>query len=142
MNRIFVALVLSFFSFPVLADGHVTGDAEAGKKAFNKCKSCHMIVSDGGDVIVKGGKTGPNLWNIASRSMGTLEGFKYSKLMVAAAEQELIMDEANFHAYLSDPTAWIQDAVGGKGKSKMLKQRVKEKDAVNIWAFLVVHSDS
>ena len=41
----------------VASSAVVAGDAAKGEKGFNKCKSCHMIVDDGGDTIVKGGKT-------------------------------------------------------------------------------------
>ncbi len=63
MQRTFAALIaMSFAAAPAYADGHGgSGDAAAGETTFNKCKSCHMIVSDAGDEIVKGGRTGPNL---------------------------------------------------------------------------------
>ncbi|MCY4305366.1 MAG: c-type cytochrome [Aestuariivita sp.] len=132
MFRTVYAIFILMLVTPVFADG----DAKAGKKAFNKCKSCHMIVDNAGEVIVKGGKTGPNLWNIVNRTMGTQEGFKYSKLMVVAAEQELRLDVSVFGDYLSDPSGWLKEQTGDKGKSKMLKQRVKDADVLNLWAFL------
>ena len=42
------------------------GDADKGAKEFNKCKSCHMIVADDGTEIVKGGRTGPIQYDLAS----------------------------------------------------------------------------
>ena len=51
-----------------------TGDVEAGEKAFKKCKSCHMIQDADGENIVKGGKTGPNLYGVVGRTAGTYEG--------------------------------------------------------------------
>lgn len=34
------------------------GDAARGEKLYNRCSSCHAIIKDG-DVLVKGGITGP-----------------------------------------------------------------------------------
>lgn len=55
------AAVLGLLAAPAFAEG----DPAKGEKGFKKCKSCHMVVSDTGEAIVKGGKTGPNLWGIA-----------------------------------------------------------------------------
>ena len=139
MTRMIAAIVAGLLAAPAFAGGHATGDAEAGAKAFNKCKSCHVIVeedgTEDGNVIVKGGKSGPNLWNIVNNPLGAAD-FRYSKLMIAAGEQGLTLDEASFVDYVTDPTAWLTDATGEGGKSKMQKQRVKAEDAVNIWAYL------
>ncbi len=47
-----------------LAEGHASGDPAAGEKGFNKCKSCHSIITGDDETIVKGGKTGPNLFGL------------------------------------------------------------------------------
>ena len=44
MNRIVATLIAGLIAAPAIAEG----DAEAGEKAFKKCKSCHMVVSDAG----------------------------------------------------------------------------------------------
>jgi len=53
-----------------------SADADAGKKAFNKCKSCHNV-----DKGAKN-KVGPNLWNIAGGAKAAVPGFKYSDVLV------------------------------------------------------------
>lgn len=121
---------------PAFADGHATGDAEAGEKVFKKCKSCHMIASED-ETIVKGGKTGPNLYGIHDRVAGS-EDFKYSSLMVAAGEKGLQWNEADFAAYVVDPTEFLKEYTGDdSGRSKMQAQRLKGDDAINVWAYLV-----
>ena len=50
-------VVAGLLAAPALAGGHASGDAAAGEKAFNQCKSCHMIEDADGNSIVKGGKT-------------------------------------------------------------------------------------
>jgi cytochrome c len=120
---------------PAFADGHATGDAEAGKKVFNKCKSCHTIASED-EVIVKGGKAGPNLYGVYDRVAGTGD-FKYSKLIIAAGEKGLKWNEADFSNYVLDPTEFLKEYSGENGRSKMQAQRLKDGEAVNVWAYLV-----
>lgn len=93
------------------------GDAEKGEKGFNKCKSCHTIQSDAGDMIVKGGKTGPNLYGVIGRAAGSTD-FKYSKSMQAAGAAGLVWSEEAVAEFVQDPTAYLK-ANGGDGRSKM-----------------------
>jgi cytochrome c len=74
------------------------GNAEAGKKVFNKCAVCHGI----GD---KKGAVGPNLNGVVGRTAGTLEEYKakYSKPMVAAGAAGLVWSEAEISAWVADP---------------------------------------
>ncbi|MEE9428233.1 MAG: c-type cytochrome [Paracoccaceae bacterium] len=112
-------VTLTFASFltlttPVLA----AGDIAAGEKAFKKCKACHTI-TNGDEVIFKGGKTGPNLYGIVGRAAGS-EDFKYSKSMLAAGETGLIWDEEAIASYIADPSAYLKEITGdSKAKSKM-----------------------
>lgn len=116
MNRILTTAILGLLALPAYAEG----DAEAGKKTFNKCKSCHMIADPAGEVIVKGGKTGPNLFGIAGRTAGTYEGFKYGDSIVAAGEKGLAWDEATFAEYVQDPKAFLKSYLDDtSAKSKM-----------------------
>jgi cytochrome c len=120
MIRTILTLTALTFSAPAFADGHSTGDAEAGAKTFGKCKSCHMIVSDTDEVIVKGGKSGPNLYGIIGRTAGSVEGFKYGKDLVAAGEAGLIWDEALIAEYSADPKKFLQTNLDNpKAKSRM-----------------------
>ncbi|GGD17138.1 c-type cytochrome [Aureimonas glaciei] len=74
------------------------GNAEAGKKVFNKCATCHGI----GD---KKGAVGPSLNGVVGRTAGTLEDYKskYSKPMVAAGAAGLVWSEAELAAWVADP---------------------------------------
>ena len=139
MTRILAAIFATTLALPAFADGHATGDAEAGEKVFKKCKSCHMIVSDTDETIVKGGKTGPNLWGVYQRAPGTADGYKYGKSLAAAAE--VFPDgwnEAEFVEYVADPKAWLRDRLDdSKAKSKMSFKLKDAEDAANVWAYLV-----
>ena len=110
-----VVLAMTFSAAPVFAEG----DIEAGQKAFNKCKSCHQIVSDSGEEIVKGGRTGPNLYGVIGRQAGVAD-FKYGDDLVAAGEAGLVWDSANFVEYVTDPRAFLRAYLDdSKAKSRM-----------------------
>lgn len=131
-------VVATLTALPAFAGGHATGDAEAGEKAFNQCKACHAIVDADGNDIVKGGKTGPNLYALPGRTAGTQEDFsKYKKSLVAAGEGGLVWDEANFVAYVQDPNAFLKEVTGdSKARSGMAFRVRKEDDALNLWAYI------
>lgn len=117
-------------ALPALAEG----DAEKGEKEFKKCKACHSIESPS-ETIVKGGKTGPNLYGVAGRVAGSVEGFKYSDLFVAANAKGIEWTEENFVGYVQDPTGWLNEATGESGRSKMTYKVRKEEDALNLYAY-------
>ena len=122
MNLKLVTLVAAAsMATTAFADGHGgSGDAAAGEKGFNKCKSCHMITADDGTDIVKGGRTGPNLYGIIGRQAGRVEGFRYGASLVEAGEAGLVWDAANLTEYVQDPKKFLQTYLDDKGaKSKM-----------------------
>ena len=129
MTRFITALVAAMaLSGPVFAQG----DPAQGEKDFKKCKSCHTI-ADGDNVIVKGGRTGPNLFGVIGRTAGTAE-FKYSKDMIAAGEAGLIWTEAEILAFTANPNDYLRAATGNK--SARSKMSFKVKDSSDIVAYL------
>lgn len=119
-------------ALPAFADG----DAAEGEKEFRKCKSCHMIES-ADETIVKGGRTGPNLYGLPGQTIGYQEDFRYSDLIQAAHEKGTVWDEETFVGYVQDPTGWLQEHTGESGRGKMTYKVRKEEDAKNLWAYLV-----
>ncbi|MGH1330707.1 MAG: c-type cytochrome [Paracoccaceae bacterium] len=114
--------------------GFAASDADQGEADFKRCRSCHAVV-DGDEVLVKGGKTGPNLFGIIGRTAGTYEGFNFSKDMLAAGEAGLVWDEAKIAEYLPDPKGFLATTLGkGSASSKMTPQRLK--DPTDVVAFL------
>ena len=89
-------------AFPAFAEG----DAAAGEKTFNQCKACHMIASDS-ETLVKGGKTGPNLYGVIGRTMGSVEGFKYSDGFKAKHDAGEVWTEETLAVYVTDPSAFL-----------------------------------
>lgn len=125
------------FAGTAFADSHGgSGDAAAGEKEFNKCKSCHMIVADDGTEIVKGGKTGPNLYGVVGRKAGSVEGFRYGDSIVAAGEKGLVWDEATFVEYAQDPKAFLAKYLDDSGARSKMSFRLKS-GAEDIYSYLV-----
>ncbi|MEP4199407.1 MAG: c-type cytochrome [Aliishimia sp.] len=129
---------MCLFVAPAFADGHATGDAEAGEAVFKKCKSCHAIVDADDNTIVKGGRTGPNLFGVFERTAGSVDGFKYGDSIVEAGAAGLAWNEADFVAYVEDPRGFLRTYLDDKkAKSKMAFKLSKEDDRANVWAYLV-----
>ena len=124
------------FAAPALAEG----DAEAGEKAFKKCKSCHAISTPDGEDIVKGGKTGPNLHGIVGRAAGTVEDFKYGDDLVAAGEAGLVWDEETLVAYMTDPKAFLQETLGDDGAKSKMTYKLR-KGGEDVAAYLATFSE-
>lgn len=126
------------FALPAFAESHASGDAQAGEKEFNKCKACHMIQDGDGNDIVKGGRTGPNLYGVFARSAGAVDDFKYSGSMEEAGAAGLVWDEENFVSYVADPTGYLREYLDdSKARGKMSFKLKDEDKAKDVWAYLV-----
>lgn len=131
--------VLALLAAPALAqDAAPTGDAAAGEKVFAKCQTCHDVANEAGEVLAgKGSKTGPNLYGMPGRVAGTYPDFKYGESMVALGATGFKWNEADFVAYVADPTKFLQEKLGDKkAKGKMMFKLPKEEDAKNVYAFI------
>lgn len=125
-TQLIVSLAVLALSTPAFA----AGDAGAGEKEFKKCKACHMIQDAEGTDIVKGGKVGPNLWNVVGRKVASVEDFKYGDgiTSVAEANPDMVWTEELLAEYMTKPQDWIE-AHGGTGKTKMtFLQKKKQED--------------
>lgn len=110
------AAALSIFTM----DHALAGDATKGEREFMKCKACHAVVAENGTEIVKGGRTGPNLYGIIGRAIGGQEGYAYSPSLAALGESGEAWDEVSFVAFTADPTGWLKEQTGeGSARSKM-----------------------
>ena len=92
------------------------GDAEAGKTVFNNiCKACHTAEQGG-----KAGQ-GPNLFGIVGAKHAHMEGFKYSKAMLAKHDIQWTEEELN--EFLYHPKVHIKDTAMNYAGIKNNKQR-------------------
>jgi cytochrome c len=132
LKRLLPVLALALAA-PAFADP----DAAEGEENFKKCKSCHSIVAPDGTEIQKGGKTGPNLWGVVGRAVGSAPDFKYGEGILAANAKGVVWDEAQIVTYLADPSAWVKTASGDDAaKSKMTFKLPKAEDAEDMAAYL------
>ncbi|MGB0505515.1 MAG: c-type cytochrome [Pikeienuella sp.] len=87
-------------------------DLGKGEKLFKKCKSCHKI-EDGAN------GTGPHLWNVVNREIGSVAGAKYSGKLPAGES----WTAANLFAFLEKPKAFAPGTSMGFGGLKKAEDR-------------------
>lgn len=114
---ILAAAMVAFVPFAA----HAEGDAAAGEKVFKKCKACHMVGPKAKN------RVGPTLNGIIGREAGLIEGYKYSKAMMAS---ELVWDDETLTTYLTNPRKAV------KGTKMAFAGLKKEADLANIIAYL------
>tara|TARA_Y100000741_G_scaffold242089_1_gene185460 strand:- start:845 stop:1390 length:546 start_codon:yes stop_codon:yes gene_type:complete len=103
------------------------GNLAHGEKVFKKCSACHMIASDGKNMI------GPNLWGVIGRNAAAISDYKYSKAMVAYGKN-WTFEEMN--SYLIKPQAYI------KGTKMAFAGLRKEKDRASVILYMNSKSSS
>lgn len=129
MNKFLTAAALVAIAAPAFADG----DAAKGENEFKKCKACHSIVADDGTEIVKGGRTGPNLYGVVGRVAGSVEDFRYGKGLEDAAAAGFVWTPEAIAEYVVDPKAWL----GGQGFEAQSKMTFKlRKGGEDVAAYL------
>ena len=107
-NGSFMLIVLTVLTTAGLGQpAYGAGDAEAGKKVWKKCQTCHSL--EAGKK-----KVGPSLAGVFDRQAGTAEGFKFSPDMIAAGESGLIWNEETIAALLHA----LHDFFGKHGRAR------------------------
>ena len=72
-----------------------------GEKVYKKCKACHMVGEDAKN------RVGPQLNGIMGRTIGSVEGFKYSNTMAGMGEAGDVWTEESMAAFLADPKGYM-----------------------------------
>ena len=133
------SILATLAAFALAAPAFAEGDAAKGEAEFKKCKACHMIQDASGTDIVKGGKTGPNLFNVVGRKAGSEEGFKYSDALIKLGEAGEVWTEEDLAAYITDPNKYVEEKVGDTSlKTKMTFKLAKGQE--DVVAFLAANS--
>lgn len=130
--------ILAIFSATLISAPTMSfaeSDIELGEKTFKKCRSCHAIVSPEGEVIQKGGRTGPNLYGLPGRQAGTVDGFRYGASLIDAGEGGLRWEEDSFIAYTADPRAFLREITQDNAARSKMAFRLK-KDAEHVYAYI------
>jgi len=111
----FIAALAAILWFAVAGAALADGDAAKGEKVFRRCKACHAVGEGAKN------KVGPELNNVIGRTAGTVEGFNYSKAMVAKGEEGLVWNEETLAEYLKSPKDFVP-------KNKMAFAGLKKDD--------------
>ncbi len=98
MKKLVKIALLGAFVVAGSAPSFAEGDIKKGERVFKKCKACHSTVA-GKNML------GPSLADLFGRTSGTLEGYKFSKAMVAS---NIVWDEATLAEFLKKPRAFIK----------------------------------
>jgi cytochrome c len=144
MKKIGFAAALAIVAGVATAQDAPAGDAANGETLFGRqCVSCHSAVNVEGEVVAgRGAKTGPNLFGLMGRVIGSLDGFRYGESLLAVAATEATWDETAFVAYVQDPTDWLRTTLGdARARSKMAFKVRAPEDADDIWAYLAAFTD-
>ncbi len=75
---------------------------EEGEKVFRKCKSCHQV-GDGAK-----NRSGPILNGLMGRTVGAVDGFKYSNAFQDKAEEGLVWNDETLAEFLAAPRKYIK----------------------------------
>ena len=135
MKIITIAATLTAFATPLLAEG----DAAAGEEQFNRqCVACHVVRDDAGEVLAgRSARTGPNLYGLNGRAVGSIEDFRYGDAIIALGETGATWNEEAFVAFVQNPTAYLREATDDRrARAKMAYQVRDPQQAVDIYAFL------
>lgn len=135
MRLIFSLAAIALAAGPVLAQ-ETTGDADAGKAAFMQCAACHQVITPSGEKLAGMAPVGPNLYGVAGRSAGTVEGYAYSDGLVALGEAGITWTEDNFVEYVADPNGYIKANTDVSGAAKMTFMQKDAATVKNIYAYL------
>jgi cytochrome c len=124
------------------APAFAAGDAAKGEASFKQCQTCHSVVDDTGAVLAgKGAKTGPNLYGVIGRQVGSLADFKYGDSIVAAGATGLVWDEEGFVDYVQDPANHWKKVLNDKGAKSKMSFKVKNAEtAADLYAYLAQFS--
>jgi cytochrome c len=124
------------------APAFAAGDATKGEATFKQCQTCHSVMDETGKVVAgKGAKTGPNLYGVFGRQVGSYPDFKYGDAIIAAGKTGLVWDEASFVDYVQDPTNHWKTVLGDKSaKSKMMFKVKNAAIAEDVYAYLIQFS--
>ncbi|MFO1168963.1 MAG: cytochrome c family protein [Rhodoblastus sp.] len=103
------------------APASAAGNAEAGEKVFNKCKTCHRIGEGAKNMV------GPELNGLNGRKSGSAEGYSYSD---ANKNSGITWNEAVFKEYITDPKKKIP------GTKMIFPGLTNEQERDDLWAYI------
>ena len=99
---------------------YAAADAAKGEKVYGKCRACHKL-DDGAN------GTGPHLFGVVDRAVGSAAGYGYSGALVAVAD---VWSPENLNGFLENPKSYAPGTkMGFSGLPKV-------EDRANLIAYL------
>lgn len=99
---------------------YAAADAAKGEKVYGKCRACHKL-DDGAN------GTGPHLFGVVDRAVGSAAGYGYSGALVAVAD---VWSPENLNGFLENPKGYAPGTkMGFSGLPKV-------EDRANLIAYL------
>ena len=92
-------LLTASLAFPACSDEPDKAVLKAGERLFVKCRSCHSIDKDGGNM------TGPNLWGVYGAKAGSNEEFPYSD---AVKNSGIVWSDETIGKWLANPSTFLR----------------------------------
>ena len=131
-----VWLALSAIILGWQSNAFADGNVDAGSNEYRKCSACHIIQADDGTIIRKGGRLGPNLYNVIGSQAATVDdGFKYGSSLVLAGELGLVWDQENLIAYVADPRKFLESYIGSFKIQNKMAYKMRS-GSVDLFAYL------
>jgi len=116
-----VAGALAVVPLAALAEG----DPAAGERLFRPCMACHQI----GEGAIS--RIGPHLNGLVGRTIGTVEGFRYSDTLSEAGVDGDVWSEAALSNFLENPRGYMP------GTSMVFRGIRDEDDRANLIAYML-----
>ena len=85
-------------SFASLPSPYNEANYDNGKRVYRLCVSCHLLNKDGGH------RVGPNLHRIIGRKAGTVEGFRFSRVVM---DSDIVWTPEKIDEWLSNPRSFL-----------------------------------
>lgn len=85
-------------SFASLPSPYNDANYDNGKRVYRLCVSCHLLNKDGGH------RVGPNLHRIIGRKAGTVEGFRFSRVVM---DSDIVWTPEKIDEWLSNPRSFL-----------------------------------
>ena len=123
MKKHFSKVIVSIIMCLVALSTVNAADLKKGKKVFNKCKACHLLVENKHRI-------GPSLHGIYGRKAGAAPKYKFSRAMKKAGNDGLVWNDKSLAKYLTKPRSFI------KGTKMAFAGIKKPRDMENLLAFL------
>ena len=101
---------------------------DAGAKVFKKCAACHQVGANAKN------RSGPQLNALLGRTIGGVDGFKYSSVFMAAANEGRVWDHTSLTAFLTKPRDYMKGtkmAFAGLKKESDIKALIAYLESIN-----------